>query len=203
MIDIPAPFLHIKACQPKAIAPGSMLVAEPFMSEIYFKHAVAMVVDYSDTDGVLGLVMNNPTNLTLDKFLDEARPEAEIPVYCGGPMGQDRVVVMHTLGDRVLEGAKEFAPGLYLGGDFDAALDYANSGYPLEGELRFIIGYCGWDSVQLAEEIRNQSWAVTDAPQSRKSLLTGDGDHYYHRFVRSMGAPYRPWQFIPRHLSAN
>lgn len=180
-----------------------MLVAEPFLTETYFNHGVITLVDYSAEDGSLGLVMNNPTGHSLDEFLDGVKDGTDVPVYCGGPIGQDRMVFMHTLGDAVFPGAKEFAPGLYLGGDFDSAIDYVNNGYPVEGVIRFFIGYSGWDAAQLAEELDNEVWAVTDAPCDLSMLLRDDDDRYWHRFVRRLGPVCRAWRFFPRDLRAN
>lgn len=202
MKDLSTSILKIRTVKPTAIAPGSMLVAEPFLSESYFNHGVITLVDYAD-DGALGLVMNNQTQHRLDAFVDGVDEKADVPVYCGGPIGQDRMVFMHTLGDKVFSGAREFAPGLYLGGDFDEAIDYVNSGYPTEGVLRFFIGYSGWDSGQLEAELDNDTWAVTDAPTDLSILLSGDADAYWHKFVRRMGEDYRAWRFFPRNVLAN
>ena len=203
MKDLSTSILKIRTVRPRAIAPGSLFVAEPFLSEVYFNHGVITLVDYTEDDGALGLVMNIPTGHTLDEYLDGVNPGTDVPVYCGGPIGQDRMVFMHTLGPDVFPGAKEFAPGLYLGGDFDTAIDYVNSGYPLDGQIRFFIGYSGWDSPQLKEELDSEVWAVTDAPADRSLLLRNEKDAYWHRFVRRMGESYRAWRFFPRDPRAN
>lgn len=202
--DLSTSILKIRTEHRKTtMAPGTMLVAEPFLSESYFNHGVITLVDYTADDGALGLVMNNPSGHTLDEFLDGVDKSVKVPVFCGGPIGTDRIVFMHTLGDKVFEGAKEFAPGLFLGGDFEAALDYVNSGYEIEGMIRFFVGYSGWDSPQLAEELKQEVWAVAESPLNRTLMLESFGDHYWHRFVRMMGDTYRAWRFFSRHTSAN
>lgn len=203
MKDLSTSLLKIRTVRPATIGAGSILVAEPFLTESYFNHGVITLVDYSATDGALGLVMNNPTGHMLDEFLEGVSAGTDVPVYCGGPIGPDRMVFMHTLGEAVFPGAKEFVPGLYLGGDFDAAVDYVNKGYPVDGMIRFFIGYSGWDSSQLADELDNEVWAVTDTPADRSLLLKGEEDHYWHRFVRRMGPVCRPWRFFPRDLRSN
>lgn len=195
--------LTVPPVRPRPLEPGSLLLAEPLLTETYFNHGVITLVDYTTDDGALGLVMNIPTNHTLDEYLDGVDRFSAVPVYCGGPLGQDRMVFMHTLGSEFFEGSKQFAPGLYLGGDFDAAIDYVNSGYPTEGVLRFFVGYSGWDSPQLKDEIDDNVWAICESPADRSLLLKDDLDAYWHRFVRRMGEPYRPWQFYPRNLQAN
>lgn len=203
MKDLSMSILKIRTIRPEVIGAGSLLIAEPFLSESYFNHSVIMLVDYSVKDGALGLVMNNQTEHTLDEYIDGVSKEMEIPVYCGGPIGQDRMVFMHTLGPEVFPGAKEFADGLYLGGDFDTAIDYVNSGYPVDGSLRFFVGYSGWDSSQLNEELDDEVWAVANSPEKRSLLFNYAEDHYWHTFVRSMGEPYRAWRFFPKNIRSN
>lgn len=202
MRDLRTSILKIKTVK-AAATQGSLLVAEPFLTESYFNHSVIMLVDYNDGEEALGLVMNNATGHTLDEYLDGVAPQTDVPVYCGGPIGEDRMVFMHTLGETVFPGARLFAPGLYLGGDFEAAIDYVNQGYPTEGFIRFFIGYSGWSAGQLNDEINEGVWAVTDAPAERDGLLRLSADAYWHRTVRRMGDAYRPWRFFPRDPKAN
>lgn len=202
MRDLRTSILKIKTVK-AAATQGSLLVAEPFLAESYFNHSVIMLVDYNDGEEALGLVMNNATGHTLDEYLDGVAPQTDVPVYCGGPIGEDRMVFMHTLGETVFPGARLFAPGLYLGGDFEAAIDYVNQGYPTEGFIRFFIGYSGWSAGQLNDEINEGVWAVTDAPAERDGLLRLSADAYWHRTVRRMGDAYRPWRFFPRDPKAN
>lgn len=202
MRDLRTSILKINTVK-AAATQGSLLVAEPFLTESYFNHSVIMLVDYNDGEEALGLVMNNATGHTLDEYLDGVAPQTDVPVYCGGPIGEDRMVFMHTLGETVFPGARLFAPGLYLGGDFETAIDYVNQGYPTEGFIRFFIGYSGWSAGQLNDEINEGVWAVTDAPAERDALLRLSADAYWHRTVRCMGDAYRPWRFFPRDPKAN
>ncbi len=202
MRDLRTSILKINTVK-AAATQGSLLVAEPFLTESYFNHSVIMLVDYNDGEEALGLVMNNATGHTLDEYLDGVAPQTDVPVYCGGPIGEDRMVFMHTLGETVFPGARLFAPGLYLGGDFEAAIDYVNQGYPTDGFIRFFIGYSGWSAGQLNDEINEGVWAVTDAPAERDALLRLSADAYWHRTVRCMGGAYRPWRIFPRDPKAN
>lgn len=176
---------------------GSLLVAEPFLSEAYFRHAVISVIDYSRDEGATGVVMNKATGYTLQDLLDGITAPEAVQVFCGGPLGQDRLYYLHTLGDRIIPGARLYAPGLYVGGDFDTMTAYVNSGYPVEGNVRFFIGYSSWTEGQLEQEIEEDSWAQAPLPTRPEELLTGEGDPYWHRAVRSLGDSYRPWQLLP------
>ena len=139
----------------------------------------------------------------LSELLDGVSKEADQPVYCGGPLGLDRLYFIHTLGPEVIPDGRPYSNGLYVGGDFDAVLEYVNSGYPAEGNLRFFIGYSSWCPGQLEQEIREGTWAQAPSPRSPEELLNGNADPYWHRNVRSLGEAYRPWLLLPRYPSYN
>lgn len=187
---------------PAAPAPGSLLVAEPFLRDEYFAHSVVCLVDYEPAGEAMGVVLNHPTPYTLQQLLADVKSPEPVRVYCGGPMSADRLYYIHTLGPDIVPGCREIKQGLYIGGDFKAMTDYVNSGYPVEGAMRFFIGYSGWSRRQLDEEIDNRVWAVTPG-RSRSLTLTGSGDAYWHSTVRAMGSTYRGWLYHPQNPSAN
>ncbi len=174
---------------------GTLLIAEPFLREKYFNHAVICLIDYEKGKGSMGIVLNRATNYTLNNILDCVTAKQEIPVFCGGPMSCDRLYFLHTL-DGIIPNSREIKQGLYIGGNFETMLDYINSGYPIEGKIRFFIGYSGWDTGQLDEELQKNVWAVTDI-QDNSALLTGEENQYWHNQVRAMGDDYRGWLFHP------
>lgn len=183
---------------------GSLLVAEPFLRESYFLHSVVTMVNYPGPEGPMGLVLNNQTNLTLSDVLDEVGPETEVPLYCGGPLSDDRLFFIHTLGESIIPEAYEYAPGLFIGGDFDSIIEYVNNGYPVDGVVRFFLGYSGWGLEQLENELANDVWAVANGPgMSPAEILSLDGDSLWHRVVRALGSHYRNWQLHPAQLFAN
>ncbi len=182
---------------------GSLIVAEPFLSETYFNHAVIAIIEHNEDNGSMGVVLNNPSGYTLDELIENVEIDQTVPVYCGGPMSLDRLYFVHTLGDRIFHGASEFGPGLWIGGDFDAVLGYVNSGYQLQGCLRFFLGYSGWSPRQLESEIEQSVWAVAGRNYSPRALLESNGDSMWHRTVSAMGSPYRSWLLHPRDIHAN
>lgn len=182
--------------------PGALLVSEPFLRESYFNHAVICLIDYDKSGTAMGLVMNKMTNYKLSDLVSSVNRTNPIPVYCGGPMSCDRLFFIHTLGDDIIAGAQPITEGLYIGGDFDAMMDYVNSGYPLEGHIRFYLGYSGWGAGQLDDELRRNVWAVASVTNPSK-LLSGAEDGYWHNQVRLMGYNYRGWLYHPQNPRLN
>nr|MBD5377055.1 YqgE/AlgH family protein [Bacteroides sp.] len=191
--------INISAASPE---PGSLLVAEPFLRESYFNHAVICLIDHGPGHATMGVVLNKLSGHYLGELVEGISEKVEVPVFCGGPMSCDRLFFLHTLGDTIIPGAREINGGLWIGGDFEAMKQYVNAGYPLEGHIRFFIGYSGWEDGQLEGELRGNVWAV--APVSRPAdLFTGAEDAFWHRQVRNMGECYRGWLYHPQNPRAN
>lgn len=190
--------IDIQSGNPRA---GSLLIAEPFLREEYFRHAVISMIDYAEGSSAMGVVLNRRTAYSLQSLLSEVTREEPIEVFCGGPMSYDRLFYLHTLGNYIT-GSRQIANGLYVGGDFDQIISYVNDGMPIEGCVRFFVGYSGWSPHQLEEEISNKVWAVTD-PDSPSELMRGEEDPYWHRYVRSLGKDFRGWLYHPRNPHAN
>lgn len=184
-------------------AGGKLLVAEPFMEEGVFSHSVVSLLDYEPGGGAMGVVLNRKSHNLLGDVLEDVSVLRDVPVYCGGPLAQDRAFFIHTLGPEIIPGARPYMPGMYVGGDFDAVIEYINSGYDIDGTVRFFVGYSGWDRHQLEGEIAAGAWAITDAPADASALLRGFGDAVWHKIVRMMGVEYRSWRLVPRLVCAN
>ena len=184
----------------KPLALGAMLVAEPFMRDEHFCHSVICIVDYQPGQSSMGVVLNHPTPFTLDQLLENVVRE-NIQVFNGGPMSPDRLYFIHTLGD-IIPDARQIDDDLWIGGDFDIMTEYVNSGYPIEGKIRFFVGYSGWGPHQLEDEISNHVWAVVNHTLPLV-MLSGSGDSYWHTTVRHLGPTFRGWSFHPQNVHSN
>lgn len=195
LFDSPVPDTSVRT--------GSMIVARPLLSESFFNHGVIALVDYGTDKGALGTVLNNRTGCMLHEVIDGVDPSMNVPVYNGGPLGQDRIYFLHNLGNDLIPDSTEFAPGLFIGGEFDAAREYINLGADPSGHIRFFVGYSGWSSGQLEEELKNRVWAVGKFSTDTDIFFTGDDDFYWHRAVKTLGTRYDTWKYFPKNLRSN
>ncbi len=53
--------------------------------------------------------MNNCTDYMLSDLLEGTQPEVDLRVFCGGPLGLDRLYFVHTLGSDIVPGAREYS----------------------------------------------------------------------------------------------
>lgn len=187
---------------------GELLVSSPFLQEDYFNHAVILMVNTPDDneDGTyMGLVTNLPTQLELSSIIDlpEEAKEHNIPVFCGGPLSMDHLYFVHNLGHDILGETTSLGNGLYIGAEYDKLLSYLASGYPVDGHLRFFLGYSGWGASQLPNELAQGTWALNAAPADSSELITLRGMKAWQAAVNNLPSNYRAFKLVPPNPSAN
>ena len=175
---------------------GAVLVSEPFLHDEYFRHSVISLVEYAPDGTSMGIVLNHPTDFFLQELVPAVRVGRPIEVRCGGPLSDDRLYYIHTLAG-VIPGSRAITPGMFIGGDFDAVVDYINAGYPIDGSILFFLGYSGWSPGQLDEEVANRVWAVAPATDPTELMHTPSAS-MWHSQVRHLGSKYRGWLYHPR-----
>lgn len=190
--------INVPSLKPRA---GSLLVSEPFLREPYFNHSVIMLLEHDPRVTSMGLVLNRPTEYALGDLVSDVPEDVKVPVFCGGPVGSNRLFYLHTLGE-TLGPCSEVVPGLWIGGDFETVIDYVRSGLPTEGVIRFFLGYSGWEAGQLEDELNHHVWTVAQ-PGTVDKLLVGSDDSYWHRVVRGLGPEFAGWRFHPMQPIAN
>jgi len=55
-------------------------------------------------------------------------------------------------------------------------------------EIRFFVGYSGWDKDQLISELIDEAWYITEI--NGLPLLDADADNLWFLALKSMGGPY-------------
>ncbi len=186
---------------PPPLAPGrgTFLVASPRLLDPNFMHSVVLLVDHSD-EGSYGVIVNRPGDLTVADLggevpLLQGRSD---PVWFGGPVGVDRLQVLHGLGDTV-PGSLPVLPGVQLGGDPDV-LRRAMAA-DAQSRAKFIVGYSGWGARQLDGELREGSWVV--CPATEGFVFDPSPETLWRRVLRARGGPIASLADIPPDPSWN
>ena len=139
---------------------GVLLIAEPFLKDPNFMRTVVLLCDHKE-EGSFGFVLNKHFKHTLDELIPEFEGR-KIPVFTGGPVQVDTLHFLHSYPD-LLPGSHKIIDGVYWGGDFEMMKDMLLKGKLDEQRIRFYIGYSGWDSNQLEEEMKGKSWLTAKA----------------------------------------
>ncbi|MDH6314206.1 putative transcriptional regulator [Parabacteroides sp. PFB2-10] len=179
---------------------GSILISDPSLQDLYFQRSVVLLVEHN-LKGSMGFVLNKKTELVVNTFFDDLANAESIPIYLGGPVSPNRLFFIHSLGSKVIPGAIPINDSLFFDGDFDALKNYILSGHPVEGKIKFFLGYSGWTEGQLGQEIDSDAWVVT-RPQN-DSIIPADGDSYWKSSLEVLGQRYRTWINYPKDPQLN
>ncbi|HAQ19511.1 MAG TPA: transcriptional regulator [Prolixibacteraceae bacterium] len=177
---------------------GHILIAEPFLAGSYFNRSIILLASYSEK-GAIGFILNKKVDYPVEDLFADF-PDFDSEIHIGGPVGTDSIYFIHTLGDSI-PGSIKIKENLYWGGDFEALKLQIKLGLVNSQQVRFFLGYSGWDAGQLEEEIAQNSWLVADIPQA--DLMTIDENVMWAQSVRSMGGKYSMWENFPENPSLN
>ena len=144
------------------------LIALPSIQDPIFGGTVVYVCEHNEK-GVLGVVINKPTDMTMDVLFDRIDLKlaeglrssvTEEPIMFGGPVQDDRGFVLHSPGGRYsssLSVTDEVA--------FTTSIDVLEAVASGAGPKRMLvsIGYAGWSPGQLEEEISRNGWLTVGA----------------------------------------
>ena len=165
--------------------PGILLIADPFLKDPNFLRTVVFLCEHKE-EGSFGFVLNRQYENTLDELIPELEGY-KIPVYYGGPVQQDTIHFLHQLDDR-LPGGVEVMKGVWWGGDFDVLVDLLKKGDIDAARIRFYIGYSGWSSGQLAEEMTEKTWLTVKA--TRKLVFHHNYEEIWKDSLKQLGGDY-------------
>ena len=71
-----------------------------------------------------------------------------------------------------------------------------------ENDIRFFLGYSGWDTDQLDKELKANSWVVTDNVY-KKNIIEKDYQSFWKEKMLEFGGEYSIWSNAPEHPSYN
>ena len=190
---------HLDDLQPEPQR-GALLIAKPTVDDTCFSRAAIITVNHSKR-GSMGLIINKPSGLTLNEAIDGLLTDEDIPLYLGGPVNTELLFYIHTLGD-IITGAKPIGNGMFVGGSYDAMKRYINSGAPVNGNVKFMLGYSGWAASQLNAEIGMHDWAVSYDVDTAL-VLSNHHEDIWQQLVTRLGERYKMWKNWPSDLSMN
>jgi putative transcriptional regulator len=178
---------------------GQLLIAGADLLDPNFRRAVVLVTEHGD-DGALGLVLNRPAVTTVDEAVPGLTPLVGVgdPVYVGGPMDQDSVLVLAEFAEPDADAAAStvFEDVGFVRGDAD--LDLAASAIR---RARVFAGYAGWSAGQLDAEVEADGWIL--APAQLEDVFGDDAEELWSEVLRRKGGPYAFLATMPPDPSLN
>ncbi|MGI9364256.1 MAG: YqgE/AlgH family protein [Rhizobiaceae bacterium] len=170
---------------------GHLLVAMPGMQDPRFARSVVFICAHSD-EGSMGFILNQPVaSPSFAEILEELEMPEEgivqakadaIRVFRGGPVEQGRGFVLHTL-DYGTTSSTRVDDLAGITATMDALRRIASADAP-QGHVLFL-GYAGWSSGQLEEEILHNGWLTL--PATRDILFNTPSDRQYEAALACLG----------------
>ena len=177
---------------------GRILISEPFLSDHYFRRSIVYLTEHND-EGSLGFVLNKHLEINIGEIVDDF-PESDFPISVGGPVSNNTVHFIHTLGEAIPESVA-VTEGIYWGGDFDHIKNLISLGKIAPHQLRFFLGYAGWSPSQLDDEMKEHAWLVGRiAP---RMVMQGVETEFWSNTLARYNNKYRAWANFPEDPGLN
>lgn len=162
----------MKTKKDKHIFEPCFLIAMPQMNDPNFSQTVSLLSEFNE-EGAVALILNRPLQISLyDVISPEFRKHFELEpktiktlkqnkVYWGGPVDIQQGLIIHD--------SKEFesdsvavADDLYITGSINILKDLIKRQTFEDSDtfFRFILGYAGWGSQQLEQEMSDSCWVT-------------------------------------------
>ena len=142
---------------------GKILIADPFLIGPVFERSVILLADHSKK-GAMGFILNHPTGFEVQQAIPELKGCTQ-KMYYGGPVDETLLFYVHTLGNQ-LPNSVEINEGLFWGGEFSVLQELNQKKILTSENIKFFIGYSGWEINQLEGEFEKKSWIVGDFDKS-------------------------------------
>lgn len=134
---------------------GQLLISDPFLKDPNFARTVVLICEHDDA-GSIGFVLNKLYDKKLHQLIDGIE-RTDITVFFGGPVHEHTLHFLHTRND-IIEDGIEINDGIFWGGNFEQVLTHLQNYTIGNHEIRFYIGYSGWGTQQLEDELKEKSW---------------------------------------------
>lgn len=178
---------------------GSLLLAEPsIIGDLSFNRSVILLADHNKK-GSVGFIINKPLKYTINDLIPEIN--ANFKIYNGGPVEQDNLYFIHNVPE-LIPNSIEISNGIYWGGEYETTKELINCGKINKNNIRFFLGYTGWEEDQLETEMQDNSWIVTKNNYENK-IIGKSAFQFWKKQIMELGGEYLIWSNAPENPALN
>lgn len=178
---------------------GKLLIAEPALTgDVSFNRSVVLLAEHNE-EGSVGFILNKPLEYDICDLISDIK--VPFKVFNGGPVEQDNLYFIHKVPE-LIEGSVEISDGIYWGGDFEKTIKLINSEVITEKDIRFFLGYSGWDSLQLDQELTSKSWVVAKN-EYQSDIIQKSSSAFWKEKMIELGGDYLIWSNSPENPILN
>ena len=143
----------------KSINIGDLIVADAnILNDLQFNRTVILLTKYN-SNGCLGFILNRKLNIKLKEIIPDT--DSNIKIYYGGPVEPENLYFIHNV-PSLIPNSIEISDGLYWAGEFSNIIELINQKKINQNNIRFFLGYTGWDQEQLICEIDEKTWLIKE-----------------------------------------
>lgn len=164
---------------------GILLISDPFLKDPNFMRTVVFLCEHQE-QGSFGFVLNRKYENTLDELIPELEG-FKLPVYYGGPVQVDSIHFLHQYPDEI-PGGVEVLKNIFWGGDFEMVVDMIKKKIINTDKIRFFIGYSGWGTGQLSDELKEKTWLTVKAV--RKLIFNKNHEELWKESLKHLGGDF-------------
>jgi putative transcriptional regulator len=171
---------------------GALLLSEPYLADPNFERTTILLTEHNE-EGSVGFILNKPSDSRVSEVMDAIK-EFDARIYIGGPVQQDTLHFIHRV--PVLEDAIDIGNGLFWGGDFEQLTSLIETHQTNVLDIKFFLGYSGWSPGQLEEELKLDSWIVSDQVSDALVFETNP-ELMWKEAMRSLGGRFSVYSNYP------
>lgn len=171
---------------------GRVLISEPFVDDDYFGRTIILLCEHNE-EGSFGFVLNKYLDVEVKELSDFDPVMARISK--GGPVGNKHLYFLHTLGDEI-ENSVHVVGNIYSGGTFEEIVQKAKLGLIKQNSVRFFLGYSGWTTNQLEDELKQNAWLVSNI-STTESIMDTKNDSIWEDYMSLQGGKYKAFAHFP------
>src|SRR5436305_2399034 len=176
---------------------GRLLIAGPTLADPNFARSVVLIAEHGD-EGALGVILNRPATIAAGEAVADVADlvDPDEPVYVGGPVQQQSVIVLADFEDESLAGQ------IILG-----SIGFAAAGFEFDElaaavrRARIFAGCAGWAPGQLEAEIEREDWIIGDPEES--DFFGDEAEQLWSTVLTRMGGNYAFLATMPVDPSVN
>lgn len=178
---------------------GNLLIAEPTgFSDLNFNRSVILIVEHNES-GSVGFVLNKKLDFSTIDLIPDLK--YKFPIYNGGPVQTDNLYFIHNQ-PKLIPNSLKITKEIYWGGNFNEVLKLINTKQIKLDQIKFFLGYSGWDKNQLKNEINMSSWVIKKENSNTNLLLKSCKDIWKKKLLE-LGGKYLIWSNSPENPSNN
>jgi len=178
---------------------GNILYADPTLNiDLNFNRSVVLIAEKNKL-GTVGFILNKKSQYSTLDLIPELNEN--FIIYVGGPVEKDNLYFIHNI-PHLIPNSIKIKEKLHWGGNFETVVDLINKKKINKSQIKFFLGYSGWNEGQLDEELKINSWIVSHE-LGLENIALKTSDLIWKNKLINLGGEYLIWSNSPENPQHN